>query len=149
MHEGSQLRGGGELADDAVRHPPLTIEHQRGGHGVERNLTGKRALRLALPRVIHNRWVVHAELLGELHRLRLLVAGIHADELHALCLKLLEHLNELGRFAPAEAVLNDGAFAEETLKTALVQFQAATVSENIQDRRGERRRRPMFRGVAA
>jgi len=32
----------------------------------------------------------------------------------------LEHvLNELGRFAPAEAVLNDGAFAEETLKTAL------------------------------
>ena len=22
MHEGSQLRGGGELADDAVRHPP-------------------------------------------------------------------------------------------------------------------------------
>lgn len=35
------------------------------------------------------------------------------------------------------------------VKTALVQFQAATVSENIQDRRGERRRRPMLRGVAA
>ncbi len=37
----------------------------------------------------------------------------------------------------------------DSVKTALVEFQAATLSENIQDRRGERRRHPVRRGMAA
>lgn len=37
----------------------------------------------------------------------------------------------------------------DAVKAALVQFQAATISENIQDRRGERRRLPLWRGMAA
>lgn len=37
----------------------------------------------------------------------------------------------------------------EVVKTALVEFQASTVSENIADRRGSRRRRPVRRMNAA
>lgn len=37
----------------------------------------------------------------------------------------------------------------KAIKTALVEFQASTVSENIADRRGSRRRRPVRRMGAA